>query len=360
MVQIKRRRFLGLALDGPTIWLSYLIMYVWPWFLEKPRHLDWQASLAALPVFLIAYYGSFDLRGRAAWPGIAVIAAISLGLGQLTAAASIIMLFAVMIAVQSQRGRPRYLWLGGLAAATILAVAIGWVSWIFGFGVLFFGGLAAAATAANSLLQDQTEELIRARAQAEALAVMGERERISRDLHDIVGHAFSTVVLKSDLASRVIDGEPERARSELEAINAVGREALQEIRSAIRGLNQSTLIAATGHVRALLEAADIQLTFSNTAGPLPPPLEHAVAMVMREAVTNVVRHAGATACTIDIRRDHATLCLEIRDDGRGGTIVFGNGLDGISRRGGDLGGTVAIEAAQGVTVAARFPVGAPS
>ena len=345
-------------MDGPTIWLSYLLLYVWPWLIEPPRPIEWQASLVTAPIFLIAYYMSFDLRGRAAFPGIAIIAGLALGLGHLSAAASVVMLFAVMIVVQSQRGRLRLLCLGGLIAAIILAVLTGWVSWIFGFGAVFFGALVAAATAANSLLQDQSAALIRAKAQDEALAVLGERERISRDLHDIVGHAFSSIVLKSDLASRVIDKDTARAQIELEEINTVGREALQEVRSAIAGLNHATLMAATGHVRTLLEAADIRLFVTNTAGPLSAPVEHAVAMVMREAVTNVVRHAEASMCAIDIHHADGDLWLKITDDGCGGTIDAGNGLKGIKRRLNDLGGTVSIEAAEpnGLTVTARLPL----
>jgi two-component system, NarL family, sensor histidine kinase DesK len=359
MPEIKpKRRLLGLALDGPTLWLSYLLLYVWPWVITPPRREEWIASLAAAPVFLIAYYGSFYMRGRAAWPGIAVIAFLSLGLGRLTAGASIIMLYAVMVATQSQRGRTRLIWLGGLFTVSLLAAAIGWASWIYAVGAIFFGALVAAGTAAASLLEDQTEALIRAQGQAEALAVMGERERISRDLHDIVGHSFATIVLKSDLASRIIDAEPERARAELDGINAVGREALQEIRLAIHGLNQPTLMAATGHVRALLDAADIELSYSNTTGPLPPQIEHAVAMVMREAVTNVVRHAAATACAVDIRMAAGWLHLDIRDDGRGGAIASGNGLKGIGRRVADLGGRLTIEDAQpsGTAIKASFPI----
>ncbi len=349
---------LGLALDGPTLWLAYLLLYVWPWVIEAPRREEWIASLAAAPVFLIAYYGSFYLRGRAAWPGIAIIAFLSLGLGRLTAGASIVMLYAVMVATQSQRGQTRLIWLGGLVAAVLLATVVGWVSWIYAVGAIFFGALVAAGTAAASLLEDQTEALIRAQGQAEALAVMGERERISRDLHDIVGHSFSTIVLKSDLASRIIDAEPERARAEIDDINAVGREALQEIRLAIQGLNQPTLMGATGHVRALLEAADIELSFANTAGPLPAQVEHAVAMVLREAATNVVRHAGATACAVDISMAAGWLHLDIRDDGRGGAIVSGNGLKGIERRVADLGGQFEIESAEpsGTAIRASFPL----
>lgn len=354
----QRRRFLGLALDGPTIWLSYLLLYVWPWVIEPPRPLEWQVSLAAAPVFLVAYYLSFDLRGRAAWPGIAIITLLSLGLGHLTAAASIVSLFAVMITVQSQRGRARRYWLIGMTCVTILCVVTGWVSWIFALGAVFFGALMAAATAANCQLQDQAEQLIRAQAQAEALAVMTERERISRDLHDIVGQSFSTIVLKSDLASRVFADAPERARKELEDINSVGRSALHEIRSVIRGLNQSTLLAATAQVRALLEAADIELTFANSTENLPDTIEHALAMVMREAVTNVVRHAEASTCTIAIHKRDGSIHMEISDNGRGGPIVFGHGLGGVKRRVTDLGGAFEIDAhvPRGVKISVNFQI----
>lgn len=357
MQQIKeRRRVLGPALDGPTIWLSYLLLYVWPWVIEPPRPLEWQASLVAAPVFLVAYYLSFDLRGRAAWPGIAVIMLLSLGLGHLTAAASIVSLFAVMIAVQSQRGKVRRYWLIGMTAVTALCVAAGWVSWIFALGAVFFGALMAAATAANCQLQDQAEQLIRAQAQAEALAVMSERERISRDLHDVVGQSFSTIVLKSDLASRVFEDAPERARKELEDINAVGRSALHEIRSVIRGLNHSTLLAATAQVRTLLDAADIELSFANSAENLPDSIEHALAMVMREAVTNVVRHAEASTCTIAIHEGNGLIHMEISDNGRGGPIVFGHGLGGIKRRVAELGGAFEISAQTpaGVKISVNF------
>jgi len=193
------------------------------------------------------------------------------------------------------------------------------------------------------------------------LAAVAERERIGRDLHDLLGHTLSLVALKSDLAVRLVERDPAAARREMLEVSGVSREALAQVRRAVSGIRSAELAAELASARLLLESCGVALRYHVDDAPLPPAVETAFALVLREAVTNVQRHAQARAVQIAVAGDDAALSLRIHDDGRGGDMVPGNGLDGMRARVQALGGTLQIEGARGsgTTVLARVPRPAP-
>jgi len=189
------------------------------------------------------------------------------------------------------------------------------------------------------------------------LAAVAERERIGRDLHDLLGHTLSLVALKSDLAVRLVERDPAASRREMADVSTVAREALAQVRRAVSGIRSAQLAAELASARLLLESAGVALQYHVDDTPLPPAVETAFALVLREAVTNVQRHARARAVRIAVEYIDEALVLEIHDDGRGGDMVPGNGLDGMRTRVQALGGTLQIDGARGrgTTVVARVP-----
>ncbi len=180
-------------------------------------------------------------------------------------------------------------------------------------------------------------ELRRARADLARLAVSEERLRISRDLHDILGQQLSAVSLKAELAARLTSRDPERAAAEMIEVAAVARAALADVRETVAGYRQMSLCGETETAKALLTAARVETSISMSA--LPPVLDACGAWVVREAVTNVIRHAGATRCEISAVRTAESVVIEVRDNGgtSGGRpgqldVTFGNGLTGLSER----------------------------
>ncbi|WP_024870148.1 sensor histidine kinase [Pseudoxanthomonas suwonensis] len=189
------------------------------------------------------------------------------------------------------------------------------------------------------------------------LAATAERERIGRDLHDLLGHTLSLVALKADLAGRLIQANPEAARREIGELGQVARDALAQVRRAVTGIRAAELAAELAAAKVLLEGEGVRLAVDNEAGELPPAQETVLALCLREAATNIHRHARATRVQVSLRRDGQRWRLLVEDDGRGGAIRPGNGLEGMRERLQALGGSLAIEAAQprGTRLVAELP-----
>ncbi|MFG1703364.1 sensor histidine kinase [Nonomuraea sp. M3C6] len=189
------------------------------------------------------------------------------------------------------------------------------------------------------------------------LAATEERLRISRDLHDLLGHSLSLIVLKSELAGRLAEQSPQ-VRKEIEDIESVARKALVEVREAVTGWRQRSLPEEIDSARAVLRAAGVREQVRISGTPLPAPLDGLFGWAVREGTTNVVRHARATSCEIKVTFDGGHATLEIMDNGSGGgAYELGSGLRGLGERVADAGGTVAAgpEAGGGHRLRVRVP-----
>ncbi len=201
-------------------------------------------------------------------------------------------------------------------------------------------------------------QLHEARGEVARLAANEERLRISRDLHDLLGHTLSLIVLKSEVASRLADRDPEKSLSEVKDIGTVARQALTDVREAVSGYRQRSLTDELDNARGVLDAAGVDLTITTSGTPLPDRLDGLFGWAVREGVTNVVRHARARTATITVRRMSGSAILEITDDGVGKvTEGHGNGLNGLGERVALSGGTV--EAGPGPHGGFRLAVDAP-
>ncbi len=184
---------------------------------------------------------------------------------------------------------------------------------------------------------------------------MAERERIARDLHDVLGHTLSLIILKSELASKLADRDPQRARQEIRDVERISREALSEVRQAVRGYRAGLQHELDGAAE-MLRAASIVLTTQLDPIPLAPAQEAILALALREAVTNVVRHADAKRCTIGLGRTGDEIRLFVSDDGRGGTREDGAGVTGMRERIAALGGSVIRDGSRGTTLTVTLPL----
>ncbi|MER6829653.1 sensor histidine kinase [Streptosporangium sp. NPDC000563] len=199
-------------------------------------------------------------------------------------------------------------------------------------GVLFMGVRNTRMLVVR--LRQAQEEVAR-------LAASEERLRIARDLHDLLGHSLSLIVLKSELAGRLAESGSERAVAEIRDIESVARQALVEVRDTVTGYRQRGLSGELDGARAALEAAGTRLTIRLAGPPLPEELDELLGWAVREGVTNVIRHARATRCEIEVTMDERAATLKIADDGRGtATDGQGSGLTGLTERVRAAGGTV--------------------
>jgi two-component system sensor histidine kinase DesK len=248
-----------------------------------------------------------------------------------------------------------------LAVAVTGIVSAGCIAWstsdvggalIQGFSIAMIGFLiysVGALQRTNRALEEARHELAR-------LAVADERSRIARDLHDTLGHSLSLITLKSELAGRLLPDDPARARSEIADVERVAREAMTAVRETIGGFRQPTLSAELSGVTDALRTAGIDVRFETEELPLAPVADALIAWTVREGVTNVMRHSGATRCTIRIGQTDTEVFAEIVDDGAGGgrglasdggepvgaagEAGSGFGLRGLAERVSSLGGAV--------------------
>jgi two-component system sensor histidine kinase DesK len=175
---------------------------------------------------------------------------------------------------------------------------------------------------------------------------VAERERIARDLHDVLGHTLSVIVLKAELAGRLVNLDPVRAAAEIGDVETTARSALAEIREAIGGYRSRGLAAEIEAARLTLDAAGVTLLAESSQTPtaaLSPQEETALALVLREAVTNIVRHARATTCRLRFITEAGRRRLVVEDDGQHAIAREGNGLRGMRERVESLGGQFSLE-----------------
>jgi two-component system sensor histidine kinase DesK len=199
------------------------------------------------------------------------------------------------------------------------------------------------------------------------LGALAERERIARDLHDLLGHTLSVIVLKAELAAKLVTRDAARAAQEIGDVERISREALVEVRRAVQGFKTASLADEVVRARGVLASAGVALEgnlvtdsdLSASVEGLDPRSERALAFVLRECITNVVRHAGARLCRVTLARDGPLARLEIRDDGRGGGAAEGNGFQGMRARLAEIGGTLERDGSRGMAVRALAPWSAP-
>jgi two-component system sensor histidine kinase DesK len=203
------------------------------------------------------------------------------------------------------------------------------------------------------------DKLLAAQAENEHLAKVAERERIARDLHDVLGHTLSVIVLKAELAGRLIQLDPQRAASEIGEVERTARTALAEVREAIGGYRARGLVAEIEAARRTLDAAGVTLLCdtmpaSNTG--LRANEETVLALALREAVTNIVRHARATTCTLRFHIDNNQHRLSIEDNGEHREAREGNGLRGMRERIEALGGHISLDRNSGTRLLIELPL----
>ena len=190
------------------------------------------------------------------------------------------------------------------------------------------------------------------------------QQGVARDLHDLLGHSLSLIALKSELARRLTDRDPARARAEMADIEATARRALAEVRDAVSGYRQVSCGSALAEARAALSAAGISLAAPRSLPTLPGAVDAVLGWVVREATTNVLRHSGARTVTVTVGTDDDGAALTVTDDGRGvgggGASPAGAGLSGLRERLAALGGRLDAGPAPGggFRLCARVPVAA--
>jgi two-component system sensor histidine kinase DesK len=335
----------------PYAWLIYL-----PIFLDEPVNrrtsaLGWGLTAAALVVFLALYFLGYWVEGRRLALVTGAIFALGAGFAPWNGGASVFVVYASAFAGRLSPPRRAIAMIGGMIALVwgeswALSLAPGF--WI---AATVFSLIIGGVNIHFSELGRTAARLRDSQAQVEQLIRIAERERIARDLHDLLGHTLSVIALKAELAGKLLAASPERAAAEIRDVERITRDALREVRSAVAGYRSEGLPAELARARLALEAAGVRAEYLTMPLTLPPAAEAALALAVREAVTNLIRHAAAATCRITLERRGQSAVLEVADDGRGGAregAGTGTGLAAMRDRLAGLGGQLEVRPAAGL------------
>ncbi|WP_437023155.1 sensor histidine kinase [Streptomyces sp. enrichment culture] len=212
---------------------------------------------------------------------------------------------------------------------------------VTGLAVLLATGFFAFVASFSVWMLDAVYELDEARETRARLAVAEERLRFGRDLHDVMGRNLAVIALKSELAVQLAQrGRPEAVEQMIEA-QRLAREAQREVREVVRGYRQADLGAELAGAQGVLAAAGIDCTVTGSATGLPAPVQSALGWVVREAVTNVLRHGDARHCTVELETTEGRVVLSVENDGAPGAAAgTGSGLAGLRERLAGIDGTL--------------------
>jgi len=342
---------------GPVfaaLWLFFLLDPL----LEAWSHRDEAAGLVGLLATIVfaAAYMTLWLRVRtdperlvqdpppreaaaylAVLAGLAVVMVACLGEPGMSAAVYVGVVAVMVLPLRAAAPLVAVLVVSALAAGPLA----GWGSQA---GITFAIVSAALAILGMRAVLRSNQALVRVEQENARLAADQERNRLARDLHDILGHSLTVITVKAELAQRLLDLDVTRARTELADLERLSRDALSDVRRAVEGYRELTLPGELTRARAALAAAEIEARLPRSAEEVPSELRELFAWTVREGVTNVIRHSGARSCEVTL----SPACVEVRDDGTGSPAVGtadpavsdGSGLAGLRERAAAVGATV--------------------
>lgn len=343
---------------GPLLWVLYLGFFFVQPVAEHVSRRQWIFDGVGAAIFLVLYWGIFLLerpRALVHVGGMMLLGVLYLPFNP--GGCTFFIFAAAMIPFLVDTQKKAIAGLGVVAAIAaieglLLHVGLWELFWVAVFPVFIGAGniFFAERNRMNRRLRKANEEI-------ENLAKVAERERIARDLHDVLGHTLSVITLKSELAGKLVDRDPQRAGKEIREVEQISRQALSDVRDAIRGYRSLGLVAELAQAKTTLETAGLTVQCdAATTMKLPAVQESVLSLAVREAVTNVVRHAQARSCRMRLEQQNGSCRLEIQDDGRGSSNGEGNGLRGMRERVEMLGGTLDRSTEAGTTLTITLPL----
>lgn len=340
-------------------WLLFLGFVVFqPIFDPTSTAVDWVLAAAVVvvyvPLYVVGQRGGDRTRVRVVVATLVLAAVVT----PFNSGAAGLFIYAAAFAGSFDPPARARRWLAvcfGLGAIVALVSPVPFPYNVPAFGIplvfVWFVGLSVM----NDAERDREAARLRVdHTRVQHLATMAERDRIARDLHDLLGHTLTAMVVRAQLVQRLVATDPERAVAEAAGIETASREALSAVRDTVSGYRTHSLDDEITEARQALDAAGVSLEVHGLDVDLAPEVETALALALREGVTNVVRHAGARRCWVTLERDATQLRLAIRDDGRGGG-ADGNGLRGMRERVAAFGGSVERSSGPGTVLTVAVP-----
>ncbi|TXI91209.1 MAG: sensor histidine kinase [Burkholderiaceae bacterium] len=346
---------------APFFWMLSFCIFGWRYIYVPPTDLELLLVALSILGFIPIYIYSFWTNGWRVAVCIVITTAIGIAWAPYNFGGSSFVIFAATMSSRFQEKRHAFLSLFLVLASTAVLSYLLKLQTYFWVPAVIFSIPSALGAIIGERLQRANAKLFRKQEEIEHLASIAERERIARDLHDLLGHTLSVITLKAELARKLHDRDGEACKKEIADIEQTARQALAEVRQAVLGYRDQGLAHELCGAQNALESADVVFESSVEVEALPPAIENIVALALREAVTNIIRHSDAKHCRFRLYQKRDRVHVEIADDGSLGSdkedaIKRGNGLNGMSERIRSLDGELQIECKQGLTLRFSLPL----
>jgi two-component system sensor histidine kinase DesK len=319
---------------SPYIWLAYLFFFFFSYFTVPHTLTEHLSMVAGILAFLALYFNIHWVdRSRVKYNiiGIVIVGSLMTTLSQSSS-----VLFVYAGAFCCLLGSPRK----ALMAIIGIVMWIAALSMVFSLSKYFYlpAGIFTLFIGALNIYQHEIDvkikELKLSQQEVKQLAKTAERERIARDLHDLIGHTFSVITLKADLAGKLIDKDAERAKQEIKELENISRNALSQVREVITGFRTSNLNAELAGAKYLLQSNDIDFDYTLGELTIDEHTNKELAIIFKELTTNIIKHAKASKVTAAVEQDKNGIRLNVTDNGKGMATDSsdGYGLKGIQER----------------------------
>lgn len=335
---------LQLPANRGWLYLANLAFFFLPWLAMRFSYLQYALMSVGLALFVWCYFRAYQRPAHQMALPVAAMLLIAIVLTPLNP--GVVSLFSY-VSFFIGFALPRSQALLGIASLVLLQLLLDWALALPWRDFLFFAIPAIMMVGGLGMLEQRTQRLQWQQQQStdeiKQLAAMVERERIARDLHDILGHSLSSIALKADLAGKLLAKQQlTQAAQQLDELSQIARDSLSQVRHSVSGYKHKGLTATVSDLLARLRDAGFQAELTGQIPQLDPRRETALVLILTELVTNVIRHSRGQHCQLRFVQQQQQLFVEVEDDGKlsaeGAAFQAGNGLQGIQERLAALGG----------------------
>ncbi|NRA60273.1 MAG: sensor histidine kinase [Psychrobium sp.] len=312
----------------------------------RPVHgIELAIVIVGLVLFFVLYFRALLAKPQTLYYYIAAICIIGVALSEINTGASIFFVYAAAFSGLCKQRKKSFATLFSVLLFIVLYSVITDKSSYFWIPAIFMSLTFGLFNIQQSEILKKNQALEESQQEAKLLAKMAERERISRDLHDLLGHSLSVITLKSELAGKMIDKglSQEKIRAEIKAVEELSRKTLAQVRDAVKGYNVATITGELLQAKVATQAASIELIANIEDVSLTAKTESQLALIIREAITNVIRHADTQKVWITLNQEAAQLILCIKDQGQMSSTKENSGMQNMRSRINELGGDMRIE-----------------
>lgn len=342
--------------NKPIFYLVYMIFYFAPWVFQSPKWIDVAVAIAVIALFVPVHFWSFHTSDRYRLVAIFFLELLALASAPFHLSFGVFHIYAAAQAGLQSTLKKSVI---ALILGSTMFFACGYFfdrSWAE-MGFIMMMSMLVWVTSMTEFEKNRRQSvLIRERELDKQQASLMERERIAGDLHDLLGHTLTMVALKSEIASKLLEVDPARAKQEILEINRESRSALKDVRAAVSGITSTTLLKEIENAEVALSAANVSFTVIGDVPSLTIEKDKAASLAIREAVTNVVRHSDATSVELTFGQDNTSHILTFKDNGSNAGDAEGSGLSGLKRRIENIGGEAVINMLDGVKIEAKLPL----